>query len=89
MSTRCMIKFISPFKKAGKMTTREVVLYHHHDGYPTGVGLGLMDFIKPLREQKKKYPKSTPDCDGELIKIGLETGNKNLDEIYWKKFHNE
>lgn len=145
MSTRCMIKFISPFKKIGKMTTREVVLYHHHDGYPTGVGLGLMDFIKTLREEKEKYPKSTPDCDGELrkliesdsdyeitfwnhsdieyyytvdlsklkvyietaewednkkvtknkmdmdklIKISMKTGNKNLDEIYWEKFHKE
>lgn len=37
MSTRCMVKIIDRNSK-----TKEITLYHHHDGYPSGVGCDLM-----------------------------------------------
>lgn len=37
MSTRCCVKVIKEFDSGIK----EVMLYHHHDGYPEGVGYDL------------------------------------------------
>ena len=37
MSTRCCVKVIKEFDNG----TKEVMLYHHHDGYPEGVGYDL------------------------------------------------
>ena len=42
MSTRCHI-FI-------KQAEKEIPMYHHHDGYPDGVGAELKDILKALSE---------------------------------------
>ena len=41
MSTRCQIKVT--------YLNREVLLYHHHDGYPEGVGFDLIQRQKKLK----------------------------------------
>ena len=38
MSTRCCVKVVKHFTDK----TAEVMLYHHHDGYPEGVGADLV-----------------------------------------------
>ena len=43
MSTRCYIKVVRNFGEAG---IKEVMLYHHHDGYPEGVGIDLKNRSK-------------------------------------------
>lgn len=45
MSTRCHI-FI-------KQAEKEIPMYHHHDGYPDGVGVELKDILKALSESGK------------------------------------
>lgn len=39
MSTRCCVKVVKHFTDK----TAEVMLYHHHDGYPEGVGVDLVN----------------------------------------------
>lgn len=46
MSTRCIVKI----RKNG----REVTLYHHHDGYPEGVGSELIDKFGQILEKEKR-----------------------------------
>lgn len=43
MSTRCCIEVKQTFKKEenGPFEVKSVMLYHHHDGYPQGVGYDL------------------------------------------------
>lgn len=33
-----------------KLTEREILLYHHSDGYPSGVGTDLKEFLKDRRD---------------------------------------
>lgn len=42
MSTHAEVLFVDGDKKA----TVLVAVYHHWDGYPSGVGVGLADFLK-------------------------------------------
>lgn len=41
MSTRCNIVL-----KTGKRFFKDIILYHHHDGYPEGVGADLVERLK-------------------------------------------
>lgn len=42
MSTRCCVKVVRNFGEAGTTDRIEkAMLYHHHDGYPEGVGVDL------------------------------------------------
>ena len=43
MSTRCCIKVV---RNVGEAGIGEVMLYHHHDGYPEGVGIDLKNRSK-------------------------------------------
>lgn len=51
MSTRCCIKVI---QKLGKKKA-EVMLYHHHDGYPEGVGADLVNRSKDFGKAEGKW----------------------------------
>lgn len=52
MSTRATIRIkkrvymTDADMKQDKLTEREILLYHHHDGYPEGVGSALKKFLK-------------------------------------------
>ncbi len=58
MSTRCQIEIIG--------SERSVLLYHHWDGYPEGVGFDLMQRAKKF----KNYTAST--IANELVKNNKE-----------------
>lgn len=47
MSTRCQIRIKDEF--------RSVDLYHHHDGYPEGVGADLKEYCSKLPNDKWSY----------------------------------
>lgn len=47
MSTRCQIRIQDEF--------RSVDLYHHHDGYPEGVGADLKEYCSMLPNGKWSY----------------------------------
>lgn len=59
MSTRCNIKIIDK--------DCEVILYHHHDGYPAGVGADLFDKFNAKLKDKNCYL-SAEDIANSLIK---------------------
>lgn len=72
MSTRCIVRIA----KNG----REVTLYHHHDGYPEGVGKDLMErFGKILQKEKIEIEKGFQSwlgvCDiaNQLIKDSMDS----------------
>lgn len=48
MSTRCNILV----KEKGR---KDIILYHHHDGYPQGVGADLVKRFKELFGRKESY----------------------------------
>ena len=55
MSTRCCVKVVKHFTNK----TAEGMLYHHHDGYPEGVGVDLVN-----RSKKWKGPfQDRPEWD--------------------------
>lgn len=59
MSTRCCVKVIKSFEgKTAK--TAEVMLYHHYDGYPEGVGA---DLVERSAKWSKTYPERGWDID--------------------------
>ena len=47
MSTRCCVKVVQSWGEGENKITRECMLYHHHDGYPEGVGRDLKRRFKP------------------------------------------
>jgi hypothetical protein len=47
MSTRCQIRIKDEY--------RSVELYHHHDGYPEGVGADLKEYCSKLPNDKWSY----------------------------------
>lgn len=56
MSTRASIRIkervhltLSDIEQ-NKLTEREILLYHHHDGYPSGVGTDLKEFLRDRRD---------------------------------------
>ena len=53
MSTRCCVKVVKHFENK----TAEVMIYHHHDGYPEGVGVDLVKRSKkwkgPFQDRKE------------------------------------
>lgn len=51
MSTRCCVKVIT---KVGK-SKKEVMLYHHHDGYPEWVGYDLVRRSKGWEADWRPY----------------------------------
>lgn len=63
MSTRAHIRIIE-----GK---EEICLYHHHDGYPEGVGATLVRELLPKLEHLKEVPYSwnATDLANHLIKL--------------------
>ena len=63
MSTRCCVKVMRDFENDRKEI---VTLYHHHDGYPSGVGFDLLK-----RSEKWKngnYPWDIDTIVNSLIK---------------------
>lgn len=63
MSTRAHVRIIEG--------NESICLYHHHDGYPEGVGATLVREILPKLERRKKVPYSIDanDLANHLIKI--------------------
>lgn len=59
MSTRCNIIV--------KSKSEEVILYHHHDGYPEGVGVALLNKVTPLLKDNRYY-NDVEDIVNALIK---------------------
>lgn len=47
MSTRCIIVIRDYWMNKSEKIEKEITLYHHYDGYPSGVGKFLMDVIYP------------------------------------------
>ena len=68
MSTRSeiIIKRQWTHHETGKKHTDKVKLYHHHDGYPSGVGKFLMDNIYP--EIQRSNNLDVEDIANKLIK---------------------
>ena len=63
MSTRSIVVIRDYWMNGSKKVEREVTLYHHYDGYPSGVGKFLMEKI---------YPKLTrSNIDGKIIANNL------------------
>ena len=56
MSTRCCVKIVKHFQNA----YTEVKLYHHHDGYPEGVG---EDLVNRSKNWAKVHPGDKWDID--------------------------
>lgn len=52
MSTRCAVTV--NVEREGR-DTEQVHYYHHHDGYPTGVGLELFQFIMKQHDNISQY----------------------------------
>ena len=51
MSTRACIKIKEKVQldiKSKKLTDCVITLYHHHDGYPSGVGTDLKEYIRDV-----------------------------------------
>lgn len=71
MSTRCNIRVLS------KKYDKSFMLYHHHDGYPSGVGMDLKTFL-----DKKEYW-SAYDISNKLIKGIHSEMYERLDEGYY------
>lgn len=72
MSTRCIVRVKGNF--AGS-----VDIYHHHDGYPAGVGVALHNALTPLFEEKKEKKKRNSYISiefGRVIKSILEIDNE-------------
>lgn len=68
MSTRCCIEVVQTFGngEGENKIARECMLYHHHDGYPEGVGMDLKRRFKPQTTFKSGWD---IDCIvNELIK---------------------
>ena len=70
MSTRCCVKVV---KKFNDDNVKEVMIYHHHDGYPEGVGADLVN------RSKEKWDKYANGWDIDLIVNDLV---KDTDEEY-------
>lgn len=68
MSTRCNIIIRG---NAGN----QIILYHHHDGYPEGVGSYLLDFCTKLAE--KSWYMNYTEIATWLVKNGLFIANEN------------
>lgn len=65
MSTRCCVKVIESWGEGEAKITRECMLYHHHDGYPEGVGHDLKRRFVP---GDTKYPWDIDTIVNDLIK---------------------
>ena len=65
MSTRCCEKVIESWGEGEAKITRECMLYHHHDGYPEGVGHDLKRRFVP---GDTKYPWDIDTIVNDLIK---------------------
>lgn len=66
MSTRCDIVIKDYWMQGGVKYKKNLLLYHHYDGYPEGVGKYLMEKIYPLLIKSNNI-----DCDivaNKLIK---------------------
>lgn len=71
MSTRCGIIIKDYTIYNGKKYNFKLTLYHHHDGYPGGVGKYLMEKIYPMLVRSNNL-----DCDiiaNKLIKDAKDT----------------
>ncbi len=64
MSTRCCVKVVQKFGDI----TKECMLYHHHDGYPEGVGRDLKDRFKPEVQAFSRYTWDIDEIANKLIK---------------------
>lgn len=77
MSTRCEIH-IEGKKYRGKVPV--VKLYHHFDGYPSGVGCDLMEHVYPILQSSNKV---TPQgLANELIKAEWDDGYEDAGGIH-------
>ena len=66
MSTRCCIEVVQTFGNGEGDNRKSCMLYHHHDGYPEGVGYDLKRRFKPQTTFKSGWD---IDCIvNELIK---------------------
>lgn len=61
MSTRCCVKVVQKFGDI----TKECMLYHHHDGYPEGVGKDLKNRFETT---ESKYSWDIDTIVNDLIK---------------------
>ena len=65
MSTRCQVKVISRGK--------EVMLYHHCDGYPEGVGYCLLKLLKKNEDGWRASELVTTMIKMVILKLLLES----------------
>ena len=71
MSTRCCIKVVHKFGDI----TKECLLYHHHDGYPEGVGVDLVNRSKSW-STAYMTPKKTWDMDDIVNSLIKDTNDE-------------
>ena len=60
MSTRCIVEIKDYWMCDDKKVEKELTLYHHYDGYPSGVGKFLIEKIYPDLTRRN-------NIDGEII----------------------
>lgn len=60
MSTRCNV-IIKNYDESGEPIQYQ--LYHHHDGYPEGVGADLMEYIKEIQANEDKGVQILSSCE--------------------------
>lgn len=78
MSTRSQIKVIK--------NDKEVMLYHHYDGYPEGVGFCLLKVLDKYKSQKSEYVNVNP-LVSDMVKQGsfeITFGNHLDIEYYYE-----
>lgn len=60
MSTRCNV-IINSYDKSGEPIHYQ--LYHHHDGYPLGVGADLVEYIKEIKTNEDNGLQILSSCE--------------------------
>ena len=70
MSTRCNVIIKND---ASERNSESVILYHHHDGYPEGVGVALQQVLAQGTVSDKREPSAVlvGDYDGYEVEDGL------------------
>lgn len=73
MSTRCNIRIVN------KEWEQSFMLYHHYDGYPSGVGMDLKRFLQSKERMQYWY---ATDIANQLIKGMHSEMYDKVDEHY-------
>ena len=87
MSTRACIKvkqrvyLTDADMEKKKLTEREIVLYHHSDGYPSGVGSDLKKYIDEV-VSKRQYGWHAEEIATELVRGAIKDDDGESDMGY-------